>query len=52
MTCKFLGEEDEILTKPIDYNWFFGGLIDDMVLVAQEMMKRMNKRKKIRDNSG
>ena len=50
LTCKFLGEEDEILTKPIDYNWFFGGLIDDMVLVAQEMMKRMNKRKKILDN--
>ena len=39
-----------VLTKPIDYDMFYGENVSDMILVASTMMIKMKKRQAIIDN--
>ena len=48
LKCWYLGKET--LTKPIDYDMFYGESVSDMILVATTMMIKMKKRQTIIDN--
>ena len=48
LTCFYFGEE--ISTKPIHYDMFYGDCVSDMILVATFLMKKLKKRQNIIDN--
>jgi hypothetical protein len=52
LACEGFCGENDILVDKISYSWLFGDSVDKMVIVAKEIRKRLNLRKKILDEPG